>query len=577
MGDIEKHSETISPTGAFRFLPAAIALLSVAFGTLLIVRTYSVFSQVYDEPAHIAAGMEWLDRGTYTYDALHPPLARVAVAMGPYLAGSRSQGAPDMWSEGNAILDAQGRYQRTLTLARLGVLPFFWLSCFFLWNFVSRRWSPWHAALTILFLAYCPPVLANASVATTDLPLMAMFLWALVSFWRFLEEPSLSTGILACVTMGLAIVCKIPAIPFLVVSCGTLYLCRPPPRERASLTWKALVGAGVGISLIIWAGYRFSVGPILTQGQLTPSEIGDLHRLPAGLTRIFFFRGVPAHEFFMGVARAFLINQSGKPAYIFGHVYNGGHWYFFPVAIAVKTPIPLLALAAAGIACALARVERRAHPVVLVPLVGIGGPLLIAMLGNVNIGLRHVLVIYPLMAVFAAISCVKLWELRGSRWKMLTGKTATILLILWSIVTCVRASPDFIPYFNELAAPYASSILIDSDFDWGQDLNRLSIVLQQLHVESFWFAYEGSADLSRRGLPPFQVLPPKTEPSGWIAISEYKYKTLPQNFGWLEAYTPVRIIGKTIRLYYLAPPTHTLSWETSAVSSLRCDQAIAAP
>ncbi|MGC1201407.1 MAG: hypothetical protein WA879_07635 [Candidatus Acidiferrales bacterium] len=187
------------------------------------------------------------------------------------------------------------------------------------------------------------------------------------------------------------------------------------------------------------------------------------------------------------------------------------------------------------------------------------------------------MVIYPFMAVFAAISSVKLWELRGSRWKMLTGKTATILLILWSIVTCVRASPDFIPYFNELAAPYASSILIDSDFDWGQDLNRLSIVLQQLHVESFWFAYEGSADLSRRGLPPFQVLPPKTEPSGWIAISEYKYKTLPQNFGWLEAYTPVRIIGKTIRLYYLAPPTHTLSWETSAVSSLRCDQAIAAP
>ncbi len=94
--------------------------------------------------------MEWLARGTYTYEPLHPPLARVAVALGPYVAGLRLQpldntgsvaaasrpywgGSPwgpwmTKWVEGNLILYSGGNYLRNLTLARLGVLPFFVLA-----------------------------------------------------------------------------------------------------------------------------------------------------------------------------------------------------------------------------------------------------------------------------------------------------------------------------------------------------------------------------------------------------------------------------------------------------------------
>src|SRR5216683_7341492 len=62
----------------------------LALGTLPIIGTYLVFSHTFDEPAHIAAGMELLDRGTFTYEQQHPPLARLAVAVGPYLLGARS-------------------------------------------------------------------------------------------------------------------------------------------------------------------------------------------------------------------------------------------------------------------------------------------------------------------------------------------------------------------------------------------------------------------------------------------------------------------------------------------------------
>src|SRR5450432_2587882 len=66
---------------------AALFLVLIAIGR--IVSTYHVFNQAYDEPAHIACGMEWLDKGTFKMEPQHPPLPRVMVALGPYLAGLR--------------------------------------------------------------------------------------------------------------------------------------------------------------------------------------------------------------------------------------------------------------------------------------------------------------------------------------------------------------------------------------------------------------------------------------------------------------------------------------------------------
>ena len=113
-------------------LVLTVALVLAA--SLRMAATYTVYNHTSDEPAHIACGMEWLDQGRYTWEPQHPPLARVAVALGPYLSGIRSQNTPRskflaMSYEGAAILYAGHHYDRTLALARLGNLPFFWLAC----------------------------------------------------------------------------------------------------------------------------------------------------------------------------------------------------------------------------------------------------------------------------------------------------------------------------------------------------------------------------------------------------------------------------------------------------------------
>ncbi len=97
-----------------------------------VVSTYKVFSATSDEPAHISAGMEWLQFGGYTYELQHPPLARIAVALGPYLEGLRSkeqrrftpQNLVIMFDEGYDILYSKGDYDTNLAWARAETLPF---------------------------------------------------------------------------------------------------------------------------------------------------------------------------------------------------------------------------------------------------------------------------------------------------------------------------------------------------------------------------------------------------------------------------------------------------------------------
>src|SRR5262249_14420063 len=150
-----------------------VFLTLVLVATLRIVSTYQVFSETADEPAHIACGMEWLSKGTFSYEPKHPPLARVATALGPFLYGERAHGISPWWQEGLAILTREHHY-RNLALARLGILPFFWLGCVvvYLW---SKRYLPEPGpAFAVLSFTFLPAILAHSGLATTDLPLAVL-------------------------------------------------------------------------------------------------------------------------------------------------------------------------------------------------------------------------------------------------------------------------------------------------------------------------------------------------------------------------------------------------------------------
>ena len=143
--------------------------------------------------------MEWLDKGVYRWEPQHPPLARVAAALGPYLSGVRSQNTPNVDDfsfsrEGLSILYHDRRYDRTLMLARLGILPFFWIACGVVYQWGRRYYGAAAAVAAVFLFSFLPPVLAHASVATTDMAFTAFLGAAFLTGMIWLEQPTLKTG-----------------------------------------------------------------------------------------------------------------------------------------------------------------------------------------------------------------------------------------------------------------------------------------------------------------------------------------------------------------------------------------------
>jgi hypothetical protein len=59
------------------------AVLIVCIAVARIVSTYAEFTATFDEPFHIACGMQLLRQGIYTIELQHPPLARPGCSRRP--------------------------------------------------------------------------------------------------------------------------------------------------------------------------------------------------------------------------------------------------------------------------------------------------------------------------------------------------------------------------------------------------------------------------------------------------------------------------------------------------------------
>jgi hypothetical protein len=261
---------------------------------------------------------------------------------------------------------------------------------------------------------------------------------------------------------------------------------------------------------------------------------------------------VPAPEILDGVQFDVQHNSEGHPAYLLGKFSRSGWWYFFPVAVGVKTPLALLILAGLGVAAAASRRSWQAWA----PVVCAIAILAACMPAHVNAGLRYVLPLFPMLTIAGAMGAVWLFE-RGRAARVLAGA-----LLLWITVSSARAHPDYLAYFNEIAQPEPSRFLVDSDLDWGQDVRRLTWKLKELGVKQMHFACHWSGDDSKLDLPSWEALEPYKPVTGWIAISYATMKLHGLNvanalgradsgFGWLDKYKPVAKVGKSILIYYI--------------------------
>ena len=504
---------------------ALLGAMLVGIAALRIVSTYTVLSHTVDEPIHLGAGMEWLDRGSMTGDVSHPPLARVLSAIGPYLAGERWTPTGNTTTDGLAVLGRDGHYDRMLGLARLGILPLFVLACgmVFLWG--NRAGGPLAGLVATFLFTTVPPVLAHAGLVTTDMAATAFTAAGAYAGLVWAERPDRRRTVSLGIVVGLGMIAKYSLLVFLPGVWAAMYLChwrgiRAVPGQWRQHWRPAAVAAAVACQ-VIWAGFRFSFGPLS-----------------------YAHVSLPAPRFFDGWHDVWLHNQEGHASYILGRRHHFGVWYFFPVTLGVKTPLAMLLLVGWSLATAW-----RQRLKIAAPLGYCAAILAIAMCSRINLGVRHVLPIYVGLAVIGGVAASALLRQSAGRW-LVMRQAALFALLGWQVVSGALAHPDYLSYTNEITRGRPEAFVAESDLDWGQDMRRVGDFLKKAGAAGVAFTPYNVTYLEAGHAFPKVIYSDWYHASpGWNVVSLSGWKVF-NHPGWIGGRQPEFRIGRTHWAWY---------------------------
>jgi hypothetical protein len=229
------------------------------------------------------------------------------------------------------------------------------------------------------------------------------------------------------------------------------------------------------------------------------------------------------------------------------------------VALAVKTPVAFLILFVLGTFVCL---RDRARPVHLMPLAFSLGILLLAMRSRIDIGIRHVEPIYISFAIISALGFTQL--LQWARTRANSALTAGVL-VAWMAISGAVRHPDYLAYFNEFAGRNPENILVDSNYDWRQDLKLLAKRLHELGVKEFSAAMGGTVQDHQYweawyGLPNMKDASVSMASPGWTVVrptldKAFKFALLRGSNvpkPWFDQIVPTERVGSLL-LYYTPP------------------------
>jgi hypothetical protein len=332
---------------------------------------------------------------------------------------------------------------------------------------------------------------------------------------------------------------------------------------------RSIAVATLCVFLVIWTVYRFSHAPInklsSAPDKIATRVFGPTSSATRGVHFLTSRLQLPAPELYNGLRDLRDDNRDAPRSYLLGRVKQGGWWYFYPVAIAVKTPLAVLLLALIGaISLAGDWLRSRADWQRPVPLVAFVAILVIAAPTKLDIGVRHVMPVFAFLSMMAAVGAVVLWNgglARAqslpykSRTMLWAARTAIVVLFAWLIVSSARAHPDYLSYFNELGGRDPANILVISDVDWGQDFTRLSAYLSEHQVKHISVASDTYFDPAALGFPETVLLKCREAATGWITIEERRARVHPECYQWIAAQPMKTYVGKTMRVYYIPEPS----------------------
>jgi Dolichyl-phosphate-mannose-protein mannosyltransferase len=505
----------------------AVLLLLVLLGEL----TFSVRQQSlsWDEGDHIFAGyMSW-KKADFGINPEHPPMVKALAAI-PLLPMHLKVPAPkglasfkdEAYFDGRDFIFGNGgeaEADRIIFRARMAAATLTLLLGLLVFLAAREMFGDAAALFALALVVFEPNMIAHGAYVTTDMGISCFIFASIYALYRYVKAPSVGRLIVLGLATGLALAAKHSAVLLLPFGLALMIteILWPSPETGTNkrkvalrLTGAFLAASAIAIA-VLWAFYGFRYAARPGGMPLSPSLVAYARGLKGVEPQVYLALArwhILPESYLYGLVDVRLISDSFS-TYIFGKVYARGVWFYFPAAFIIKSTaafMGLLLLTGFAIATGKLRARREIFFLTIPPVLY----LLIATGTGLNIGARHILPMYPFLAVLIGGAALALAH-RDRRWAYVVG-----VLLAWHVVSSARAYPNYLAYSNEFWGGPTNTYkyLTDSNTDWGQQLKAVKKYLDNRGVKDCWFAYfvEPSIHFSAYGIP---CKPLPTADSGW--------------------------------------------------------------
>ena len=525
-------------------------LTSVLIALFLIIFAAQAFtsalqkSNTWDESGHLLSGYAHLKEGMDWLEPSHPPFGRVLTTLPllflplhHHLQGVLPQEDEDSnFYPASLVFLYENRVsgEKILALSRTMVILLGVILGWYVYRWARLLYGRKAGLLALFLYSLSPNILAHARLVTTDFPATALAFIALYHFWSFTRQPHLARAAAAGVLLGLAFATKYNTLFILLpIATWTLWALWStlrkeqvvgPPRRLVL----GLLAMGVVAYITIWGVYGFHFRSPQYQEQLTQGAVyfwednRPSSPLIASVMDVSLKARILPESYLYGLCRLLARSKEGHSAYLIGQISPTGWWYYYILALLFKTPVSTLLLLFATLLFfpKIKEATWTSLNFLLLPAVAV---FLFTSRQDVNIGLRHILPIYPfLLVLIGRVVHYESQHKKLARW--ILG-----LLCIWAVWETALIYPHYLAYFNGLVGgPNGGRhMLVDSNLDWGQDLKGLKAYMESKGIDTIKLAYFGLSDPAYYGidydlLPSYAVMGQPVCKEGSPAVLELK-------------------------------------------------------
>ena len=585
-----------------------LSILVVLIALVLAITSLWDDSFIVDEIPHVGAGYSYITKNDFRLNPEHPPLAKDVAGLAlSFLTIDQSVFSTQYWT---TDINGQWNFGRTLIynptndvdvvtrIAKATMLLFFVLSAVLIFWWTKEKYGEKSAFVATLLFSFSPTVMTHSRFVTTDMPALFGVLLGTYFFIKYLQKPSPKMFWLAILAFGIAQLTK-----FSVVLLAPLFILMVIAwcisnsysfRKSAVLFIHSLILMAMGIILVVWPVYALHTINYPPEKQKSDTEF----HLGSYGNRLFADPVVwasdkpvirPLAYYATGIL---MVNQraiGGNTTFFLGEVRNYAWKHYFPVVYGIKEPLAFWLLTIIVLLYLAIKtkfpnpVDKRLRKsfihslqnwvktyfVEFSMLLWLAIYWYLSIKANLNIGVRHLLPTYGFVFILLAGQLVNIAKKITK--KMLTTYYLLLTTLLgFYIYDTVRVHPYYLTYFNQLAGGPAGGhrYAVDSNLDWGQDLKRLAMWVEENNINKIHLDYFGWANQSYYLKDKFVWIGAgryknerdflaENPDGGYIAVSASFYMGSRgdpiNNYIWLDAYEPVAKIGNSIWIWEITP------------------------